>query len=429
MKFKFRNILSLLLVVVLVASLFLTACGDKKADSEEKSSEGSKVSETSGTNSGDVKPVKLAVGLPLSGSHAEAGQMALDAITLAVEHVNEGGGIESLGGAQLEMVVADITSDPAQSKSAVERLLADEEITAFLGAVGSAVMLPALPVLEKAQVPAVTNCNAPGITNQGYKYVFSLPHPGAAAGANVIECIDWLNNEMGYSYKKVAIVYENSAFGITSAEGSREDAEKFGLEIVFDESFAPGLTDASAIVTSMKNSGAEVFIPATYASESKLFIETMRTMDFHPLIIGPVAWPSLEEGLGDNVNGILSTGNWNPFTKAVQDNPKYKALNEEYTERFGYFMTEISGPNYQAVWVIKEALEATGSYDSVELRDAISSMTFKDTLMTENEIKFDENGQNINAKAVLAQWQDNVPYSIYPVEYSVKEFIDPKDIK
>lgn len=379
-------------------------------------------------NAEDVETIKIAAAYPLSGSAAESGQMALDSVRFAVEKINENGGIHSLGGAKLELVEADTTSDAQQSKQVVERLLEDEEIVAMVGCASSAVMMPVLPVLEKKQIPAVTNCNAPGITNQGYTYVFSVTHPGAAAGENVVKTIDWLNNEMGYSYKKVAIVYENSAFGISSAEGSRADAEKYGLEIVFDESFAPGLTDASAIVTAMKNSGAEVFIPATYASESKLFIETMKSMDYYPLIIGPVAWPSLQEALGDSINGILSTGNWNPYTAVVQNDPEKKAIVEEFEERYGYFMTEIAGPNYVAVQIIAEALENTASTDSVEIRDYIASNEFENTLMTDSTVKFDETGQNINAHAVLAQWQDSVPCAIYPTEYSVTEFVDPNSI-
>lgn len=424
---KMHKIFAISMSLCLSLVLLLSSCGQQEAPPTSSAAENPQ-SQEAASAAEEIKPVKIAVAFALSGTNAEAGKMGVDAVTLAVGKINESGGIKSLGGAPVEMVIADITSDPGQSKQVVERLLADEEISALVGCGSSALMLPVLPVLEKARIPAVTNCNAPGITNQGYKYVFSITHPGAAAGSNVVRCIDWLNNEMGYSYKKVAIVYENSAFGISSAEGSREDAEKYGLEIVFDESFAPGITDASAIVTAMKNSGAEVFIPATYASESKLFIETMRTMDYHPLIIGPVAWPSLAEGLGESVNGILSTGNWNPYTRAVQDNPDYAALVDEYFDAYGYFMTEVSGANYQATWVIKEAIELCASRDGAVIRDTISGSTFENTIMTESSVKFDETGQNINAKAVLAQWQNGIPYAIYPVEYSVAGFIDPKEI-
>ena len=437
---KKQNWAKLLLVLALVAGILcMSACsaapsGDNSTASSEttdttqpaeSTDEQTQDTQDAQDAAEEVPTIKIAAAYPLSGTAAEAGQMGLDGARLAVKHINDNGGIQALGGAKLELVEADTTSDSSQSKQVVERLLEDEDIVAMVGCANSAVMMPTLPVIEKRQVPVVTNCNAPNITAQGYKYVFSITHPGAYAGENVVRFIKWLNEDQGYSYKKVAIVYENSAFGISSAEGSRANAEKYGLEIVFDESFAPGLTDASAIVTAMKNSGAEVFIPATYASESKLFIETMKSMDYHPLIIGPVAWPSLKEALGDSINGILSTGNWNPYTKAVQDDPQWKAVAEEFEQTYGYFMTEVAGPNYQAIRVIAEALELTGSRDSVALRDTIANTEFKNTMMTENTVKFDENGQNINAIAVLAQWQDGVPVSVFPTEVSVSEFKTP----
>ena len=61
-------------------------------------------------------PIRIAFLYSLSGSNAESGQMCLDGASLAVEHVNANGGIKSLGGAPLELVVFDATSDPAQAK-------------------------------------------------------------------------------------------------------------------------------------------------------------------------------------------------------------------------------------------------------------------------------------------------------------------------
>lgn len=380
------------------------------------------------TASAEEKTIKIAVAFPMSGSNAELGMMGHDGVELGIKHINDAGGIQSLGGAKIEIVFADCTSDPAEAKNIVERLVADEDIMCFLGVGSSAVMMPILPVLEKNGIPALTNCGSTDITNQGYRYIFQVPHSTNMGGENVIAFLNWLNTECGYEYNKVGLVYENSSFGIDMAEGSRSQALQYGLDIVFDESFPPGLTDASAIITAMKNSGATVFIPATYASESKLLIETMNNLDYHPLIIGPVAWPSLGEGLGDAVNGVISTGSWSWNTKNIAENPEYAAIVQEFQDTYGYFMSEQSGPNYVATQILKEALESSAATTREELRDAIAGIKLEDSMICPGPLEFDETGKNINAVAVCHQWQNGVPCAIYPTEYAVTEFINPTDM-
>lgn len=376
----------------------------------------------------EVNTIKVAAAFPMSGSSAELGMMCHDGLEMAINDINESGGIQSLGGAKIEVVWADTTSDAAQAKNVVERLLDDDEIICFFGTGASSVMMPIIPILDKKGVPAITNAGSANVTSQGSRNVFQVPHSTDLAGANVMKFLQWLNEEQGYSYSKVGLVYENTTFGIDMAEGSREDAEQYNLEIVFDESFPAGLTDASSIVTAMKNSGAEVFLPATYAAESKLFIDTMKNLDYYPLIIGPVAWPSLAEGLGDAVNGVISTGSWSWNTKNVQEIPENKEIVERFEKTYGYFMTEQAGPNYVCAQVLQDALERSGATTREELRDAIAEVHLTDSLICPGEVEFDETGKNIKAAAVCHQWQDGVPCAVFPREYAVSDYIDPSEM-
>ncbi|MDR2655363.1 MAG: ABC transporter substrate-binding protein [Oscillospiraceae bacterium] len=418
---KFAKLTAMLLALCLCVSM--AACSGAPAPA-------SSAGEAPPSSAAEIPPVvKVAVAFPLSGASAELGMMGRDGVELGIKRINDSGGIKALGGAKIEMVTADTTSDPAQAKTVVERLVADPDIMCFFGVGSSALMMPLLPVLEKNEVPAITNCGSQNITNQGYKYVFQVPHSVNQGGENVMAFLNWLNTEQGYDYTKVGLVYENSSFGLDMAEGSRDEAEELGLDIVFDESFPPGLTDASALITAMKNSGASVFIPATYASESKLLIETMNNLDYHPLIIGPVAWPSLAEGLGDAVNGIISTGSWSWNTKNIAENPEYSAIVKEFEETYGYFMTEQSGPNFVATQILQAALEASAATTRQDLRNAISAVKLENSMISPGPLEFDENGVNIHARAVCHQWQDGVPCAIYPVEYAVTEFIDPSSMK
>ncbi len=63
---------------------------------------------------GEVKEVNIAVFMPLSGEQSVYGHDILQAIQYAAEEINSQGGIRCLGGAKINLIVVDITSDAAK---------------------------------------------------------------------------------------------------------------------------------------------------------------------------------------------------------------------------------------------------------------------------------------------------------------------------
>ncbi|WRS27949.1 ABC transporter substrate-binding protein [Oscillospiraceae bacterium MB08-C2-2] len=372
--------------------------------------------------------VKIAFIYPLSGANAESGKMCTDGANLAVKHINEAGGIQSMGGAKVELVIYDGTSDPAQGKNVAERALSDKSILAAVGSGTSALTLPMLPAFEKARVPLVTFTNSKDLTNQGYKYIFSTTNRGSDLGLYNAMFIQHLNDSKGANIKKVAIIYENSANGISMAEGARGKAKDMGLEIVFDESYPAGNVDFAPMVTAMKNSGADAVLPYGYMQEAKLIFSTMRDLSYFPIIMGNSNWPSYYEALGEATNGVIAVGNWNFSTTIVQNNPEYQAIVDGFEKEYGYYMTEQAGPAYDGVRIIAAALELNPTTDSTVLRDTISSNEFQGMQLS-GAYKFNEAGENVNGVPAVTQWQYGKPVCVFPEEFSVNEYINPSEFK
>ncbi len=409
---KMKKLLSLLIVLIMLSSLFV-GCG----------------SEQTGEEAEEVTVVKIAFMNPLSGNNADAGQQDLNAAELAVKHINESGGIAALNGALIELVVTDTTSDPTQAQSVAQRVLSDEDIVGIVGTGISGLTLPILPIAEKNEVAMITNSISNDITSQGYRYVFEPVPKGNMFGETQVDFLKALNEEFNLGIKKVAIVYENSAYGVSTAEGTKARAESAGLEVVVNQSYPQGFTDASSLVTTVKQSGAQAIFPVAYTTDAKLIINTMKSMDYNPLIIGGGAgflWPAMGEELGDNINGLLSVASWNWDSKNISSNPELAKIPEDYEAEFGEFMTEHAGPTYSFVWMFKEAIEKTGSTDSVVIRDALAEMTFENTpaaLMQPGITQFGDDGWNVKTHPVMIQWQDGKPRTIYPVSDASSDII------
>ncbi len=364
----------------------------------------------------EPEPVKIALFEPLSGTNAYAGELCLKGAQLAVKHVNENGGIKSLGGAKVELIVSDITSDSSQVKNVVERVLSQEGIVAATGTGVSALTIPILPVTEKLGIPILTVSIASGIADVGYQFVNQMPATGARFGAAPVEFLNWLCGDKDLDYSKVALLYENSSWGVSTADGTRDKLKNLGYEIVYDESFPSGLTDASSLVTKLKASGAQVLFCTAYLQEAKLIISTMKSMDCDALIIGGGSGflqSEMADELGDKVNGLVSVSHWSYDVKNIVGNKELEAICEDYRKEYGSFMPQNGGTTYSCYMAIFAALEQSGSRDPKVIRDAVRSLK-TETLLPFGYLDFDENGLNQNVAPVMIQWQEGEPHVVWP---------------
>lgn len=421
-----------LLSVVLAAALTMATLTGCVSEPTADTSKGGKKETTqeSGTEEA-VDTVYIGMANPLTGANADGGMHDLHAAELAVKHINEKGGIKSLGGAKVELVVIDTTSDSTQVAQIVEREISSKKLSGIVGTGFSGLTLPMLPIIEKYGIPTVTNSINDAITTSDYTYIFEPVPKGSTFGQTQVDYINYLNNEEGLNMKKVAIVYENSSYGQSTAEGSVNIAEAAGLEVVLYEPFTPNFSDASSLVTAMKESGAEIIMPVAYSQDAKLIVNTMKSMNYDPVVVGGGAgflWPQIGTELGEASTGLTSVASWNWDSANISNDPELLNITKEFEETNGYFMTEHAGPSYAATWIIKEGIEIAGSADPTAVRDAIRDSSFDSgeiSMIQPGVVQWDAGGWNENVTAVMIQWQDGYPRTIFPRELSVTDILVP----
>src|SRR5713226_3272451 len=191
-----------------------------------------------------AKPLKLALIAPLSGPWARQGQLMRMGAEMALEEINGGGGIKALGGAKLELVVADAGDNTEKAKNAAQRLLAQEpELVGGTGAWLSSFTLAVTEVTERAELPWLTLSYSDAITNRGFKYIFQTsPTADRQAAETVPAVLDLAERATGKRPKTVGILMDNTASPVSFAKPLREGGlEKLGLKLVVDQIFTPPL--------------------------------------------------------------------------------------------------------------------------------------------------------------------------------------------
>jgi len=417
-----RKAVLFLLMVLLIAGMVFAGGGGEKASTSA------------------VKPVKIAFYGSISGVNSESGRQGMLAVKAAQQYVNENGGIKALGGAPIEIVPIDGTSDPAQGVLPLERALSAGGISGIVGSAQSAFALISLPILQKYKVPAVTASAANGtITQQGCEFIFQPAAKASQFSVMQLDFLRFLAPKMGKTVQdlKCGIIFENSAWGEDNAKANRRDLANANMVIAVDENYEAGkLSDASPIVTKLRNAGVDVVFPSCYANDAKLLMTAMNAMKYKPIIIAggsAFTWPSLLNDLGDDVNGICSADGWVWDNKATRDFSEFQKIRERYEKENNEFIPGQGGPSIISFMLIVEAIEKGKSADSVSVRDELRKLNadnspwFKAYCVGKGS--FDNAGYNAGSVPIILQWQDRKPRCVYPPEAASSEVIDPLTLK
>lgn len=369
--------------------------------------------------------VKIGVLVPMTGATAADGDRLLRAHKLAAKQINEQGGIKSLNGAKVELVVADTQSKPEVSRSEAERLISRSKVSALLGAWSSAVTIPALQVAERYRTPfIVTSAVTDNITEKNLKFVFRVSPKGSWAADNVMDFMTYLDGR-GVSIKKVAIAFEDGPFGQGVAKGYKTRLADRGIDVVAEESFRTGSADLSTQAAKLKASGADIVLVVCYVDDETVLLRALAAQQYRPLILGfgGHVHPTLLQlgGLVENTFGIVE---WMQDVKKPAAEEFVKAYQAEY----GDIPLSHSAQAYASTWAAAIAIDNAGSTDTVKVRDALSALNLPDgpaSLLPEDALAFDEHGQN-HVRYVIAQVIDNKFVTVWPEAVASKQVVIPK---
>jgi branched-chain amino acid transport system substrate-binding protein len=348
---------------------------------------------------------------PLTGSFAQIGQGCVNAAKLAVQMVNEAGGIKSLGGTPLNLIVSDVQSDTTVTRTETDRLISAYKLSAIHGAFASALTLIASEVAERAKMPLLTGSSSDQL-NKNRRYTFT-PFSRASQFAEAQLQMTKLVSDS----PKVAVIFENTAFGTSTSNGLREQASGQGVEVVMFEPYSAGLTDASPLINKVRASGANMLFPVSYLNDLILIIRAIRQNGLEIAInggSGGFVIPDFYKNVGSVAEGLLGVAHWNHDVNADA-----RKVNENYKKQYGEFLFEYAGGLVAQTFMIADALERAASTDPQKVRDALSTLDVSSgyaAMGPGGKVKFGPNGKNIYAHPVGVQWQHGDLATVFPKE-------------
>ena len=370
------------------------------------------------------KEVKVAVIAPISGPWARQGQLIQMGAEMAVDEINQKGGIKSLGGARLKLIVADAGDSAEKAKNAAQRLIAQEpDLVGGTGAWLSTFTLAVTEVTERAQIPWLTLSYADNITDRGFKYVFQTSPVASVQSVSAIPAIvELAKTATGKAPATAGIIGDNTASPVFFLKPLREGGlAKAGMKVVMDETYTPPLSDATPLIQKVRSTRPDVlFFVSTTISDLKLGLEKMNEFRLGKGVV-PVIANGAHMGAPEvlkNVPPELLEGLM--FVVADWNMKGHESINETFKKRTGEpWITQDAITGYGDMWILKEGLEGAKSADKVKVAEEIRKLKLTTGPAADafpGGVQFDEKGRRMNAPLVIVQWQKGVPVTVSPVD-------------
>ena len=356
--------------------------------------------------------VNVGVIQPLSGANAQFGINCRDGIELVSDAINAAGGIRALGGAKINLIVTDATSNPATAPAVAKRLISQNQLTAVLGAFASSLTLAISEVTARADIPFLTMSFADEITGRGLESVFQIVAKASVIGRAQVNYSLAIAEATGRKIEKIAILYEDTAYGVAQSRGLRRAAKDANIEVVMDDSYPLGISDVTPLIDKLRASGAQAAFPLSYLNDSLFIVRAMRQQRISIPVIGGAAGyiiPDFQKGLGEFAEDV--------FSIAPTNYDLAPALTNSFRKRFGFFMVHEAIESAVTLDVLVQAMERAKSAKPKTVTEALSGARFESgwtKAMPGGAVQFDQAGLNTLSVPIMVQWRKQELVTVWP---------------
>ncbi len=382
-----KKFLSLALCAAMTTALF-AGCGNGSSTGSTESVD----------TSGEVTWKIGGIG-PITGGAAQYGQGVMNAIQLAVDEVNEAGGIN---GYKVAFNFQDDEADQQKSVNAYNTLK-DWGMQILEGTVTSGACQAVSAETYADRIFQITpSASSTDVTNghdNTFQVCFSDPNQGTVSA-------DYIADK-GLA-KKIGIIYDSSdPYSSGVYQNFATEATTKGLEIVATEAFtADSKTDFSTQLQKCKDAGAELLFLPFYYQEGSIVLTQANQMGYSPVMFGV-----------DGFDGLLGVENFDvklaenvylltPFAADAEDEATQSFVSK-YEEQFGGTPNQFAADAYDGIYILKEAIESanlTPEASNEEICDALISAIQNVTYdgLTGDGMTWNEKGEVSKApKAVI----------------------------
>ncbi len=352
-------------------------------------------------------PIKIGVGMSMTGALAGGGRAALLAMRMWAEDVNKRGG---LLGRQVQIISYDDQSNPASVPGIYGKLLDVDKADLVVSGYGTNLQVPVMPMMMERKLLFMGSMGTG--TNDKFKYdrFFQAFPAGPDARLALSEGFFQAAASIKPQPKTVALVGADAEFSQNSLSGARDNAKKYGFKVVFDGTYPPNTLDFNSLLRGLRASNPEVVYVASYPPDTVGILRAAGELGLKAAMFGGgmvgTQYAPIKTQLGPLLNGVVSFELYVPeptmkfpgiegFLKRYQD----LAVSEKL-DALGYYIPPYI---YAEMQVLEQAVKAVGSLDQGKLADHIRRSAFPTIV---GEVRFGPLGEWQEPRVLFVQFRD-----------------------
>lgn len=305
----------LLVPIVFLLSLLVLGCGTSDDDPETTGSE--TTAESSAPSTGDIV---IGASIPLSGPSGEEGERIQKGLELAVEQINEDGGVN---GKTLALDVQDDEGDPATGVGLVDRFEQDGAV-AIVGTYNSPVALAMSDGVRRAGIPHVVAAVSNAIAEEGNPFQFMTTPTDVQQIQGIVNFLE----ERGL--ERPALMTDTTDLGSLAEEPLTQALTEAGMEPVAAETFEVDASDLTPQLLSIKNADADSIVMWTVGGAYARAMQGLQQIGYSVPVIGTAATsdPAVARIAGEAADELYYQDVMQP------DKPQVVELNEAWAEKY-----------------------------------------------------------------------------------------------
>ena len=332
-----------------------------------------------------AQSIVIGVSTPSTGPAAVASEWERWGIDLALEEINDAGG---LLGRKVEIMVLDNRCNPSEGVNVANKLV-EAKVVAIIGSHCSSAHLAAMPIVKEAKVPMITGiASNPQITDLsgvgGNDWAFRI-NPSDKAMMDALGA--YLGNKK--IFKTVAVVGEDTDFGRGGAAAFQAVVDKAGISIISTDFHPQNAPDYTSILTRLQQRRPDAIATFQLGGDSLNFLRNAMQMGVRIPYTGRVELGGrnmqiIEAG---GMEGSISAWTYN-HEIAVPENQAFVAKIKAKHNSTPYLQTWGS---YDSMRIIAQSIRQAGGVDTTAVRDAMKKLKF--TTVFGKEVTFDDHNQ------------------------------------
>jgi len=357
-------------------------------------------------------PVKIGVINSMTGPEAPIGENLSNGIKLAQEDLKK-------KGIAVDLKWEDDTGKPQIAMSAMEKLATRDQVAGVVGPYTSACANAVSKLAGKYRVPLLVPAAAKEeITRQGNMWVYRLNAPADVYASVLIDAMLTLGKPA-----TMALIYENTDFGTSTATTAKAYAVRKGIRIVADESYSKGSPDYRSTLTKIKSKNPDLVFMVSYVADAILIMRQAREIGLQPkAFLGGGAGFTTAEFAREKVisNNVFSSTQWTDDVNW----PGASDFGRRYKARFGKEPTYHAACAYAAMMIMAETASKNGG-EREKTRAGLKSGVWNGIM---GEVRFSDYAgfTNQNNHQMLVQQLQNGRYeTVFPAKFATKKPVYP----